>query len=622
MGGHMTNRSQSLWLCAAILAAASACGTSSNSDIGRAMGADAATSDAGSSGGGGSGGSGGTGFADGGSDSSWGGSADTAADAGWSHPGDDTGTSDDTGGSWSESDGGSWGDAGDAGSAPDAAADAGADADLGGGNTNVNIGGAQDFGYFRRLLDDGRIPHPDDFEAAGFFAEHHTPLPHPVCGERICLQALLGVMGNLMDGSGCTMVQVGLNSPLVADERNRPPLNLVVVVDRSGSMSADGKIGYVRQGLEILIDEMRDEDRLAIIAYSDGAEILQPLTQVGLNRRDLRTAVAALEAGGATNLYGGLEVGYHEALSAYDSGRQNRVILLSDGQPTAGPTDPDTILSMSASYNSEGIGITTIGLGTDFNLPLMRGLSEQGDGNFYFVESPSAVEEVFGQEISYFTVPVAFDLRLELREGSRYQFGAARGSRMWAPNADGGSLAIPSVFLAHRESHSDVEPGGGRRGGGSALLVELMPRDIGDDGSGIESADVATIDMEFREPGTNRIVTETVTVNYPAPPWVLLRRGHFDEDDPAIVQKSFVMLNIFVGIEAACGLFHDNPRSDAGLVALRQLTAAVEDYNDEVGDVDIDFDLELLRQLESVLLANGVPDPDWVDIDEDPWPAD
>ena len=77
------------------------------------------------------------------------------------------------------------------------AADARAFAPSPTGNTNISLGGAQDFGYFRALLDAGRVPETKDFDAAGFFAEHHTQLPPPTCGERVCLQTMLAVMSNL-----------------------------------------------------------------------------------------------------------------------------------------------------------------------------------------------------------------------------------------------------------------------------------------------------------------------------------------------------------------------------------------------------------------------------------------
>ncbi len=494
----------------------------------------------------------------------------------------------------------------------------------GGGNTNVSLGGSQDFGYFRKLLADGRVPRPGDFDAAGFFAEHHTPLPPPACGERICLQPMLGVMGNLMTGVNCTMLQIGLNSPIVADPTNRPPLSLTVVVDVSGSMNQGGKIDFVRSGLEHMIDGLRDEDRFALVTYDDSVEIPFAMNDVRLNRTAIKNIVRGLAAGGGTNLHGGLERGYEESLNDYDSGRQNRVIMLSDGQPTSGVTSESAILDMSKGYNSDGIGLTTIGLGTGFNVNLMRNLALQADGNFYFLENSTAVEEVFTEELNYFTVPVAFDLSVDVRSGSLYDFGRAYGTPFWTDTSEGGRLEVPSVFLAHRESSDDVFGGEGRRGGGSALLIELMPG--ADDGSSITSADVAVIDVQFREPGTNRIVTDSVTVMYPFAPWVTPLTGHFDAPDPEIVQKSFVMLNMYVGIEEACAEFHaaapNSQRMTDAIEALGNLILAVEDYNEEVADKDIELDLDMLRQLRDVMIQNGVVPPVNPAPPTDPWPAD
>ncbi len=489
-----------------------------------------------------------------------------------------------------------------------------------GGNTNVNLGGAQDFGFFRRQLDDNRVPQVGEFDAAGFFAEHFTPLPEPDCGERICVQAMMGVMGNLVNRNNCTMLQIGLNSPLEADEANRPPLSLAVVVDVSGSMAANGKMEFVRQGLTQLVNELYDDDQIAIITYETRVDVPFEMAPVRGNRNDLLEIVQALRPQGSTNLYDGLERGYRQVFENYDSGRQNRVILLSDGEPTAGITDADEIVDMSRAFNSDGVGLTTVGLGTDFNYTMMRDLAEQADGNFYFLENSAAVDEVFTQELAYFTVPVAFDLVMDVRTGENYTLGAARGSRLWEDTEYGGHIEIPSVFLAHRTSPDDIEPGGGRRGGGSALLVELMPAD--DNGQELTAGQVATVDLEFREPGTNEIITDSVEVTVPFAPWDTPLRGFFENE---IVEKSFVMLNIYVGLEMACGLFHEGDPIE-GIVVLDRLIAAAEDYNDSVnngmGDTDIEFDIDLMEQLIEVILANGGSEPEDSGIDEDPWPAD
>ncbi|MDH5670905.1 MAG: VWA domain-containing protein [Myxococcales bacterium] len=488
-------------------------------------------------------------------------------------------------------------------------------------NTNIAFSGAADFGYFRSLLEAGIVPTTADFDAAGFFAEHHTALPEPVCGERICLQLMLGVLGSLMNGNNCTMLQLGLNSPIAIDPQDRPPLNLAVVIDVSGSMNTDQKIDFVRDGLNLLIDGMRDSDMLTLITYSDAATVVAPLEEVSLRRAELRTIVDGLVAEGSTNLYAGLELGFKELSGSYDSGRQNRVILLSDGVATAGITGDAAILDMSYAYNSDGMGLTTIGLGTDFNAGLMRGLAEQGDGNTYFLENAGAVSEVFTEELSYFTVPVAFDLQLSLEAGTYYDFGRAVGSSLWQDTARGGTMDIPSVFLAHRESAADVTADGGRRGGGSALMIELMPNVDESDGLDLTSAQVATVDISFREPGTDAIISDQLTIDYPMAPWLTPTTGFFDSPDLAIIQKSFVMLNIYVAFEEASMLFYaGGPAEARGL--LERVIAAVEDYNAEVNDIDIEYDLQMLIDMRDLMAAQGIELPGDFEVPADPWPAD
>lgn len=485
------------------------------------------------------------------------------------------------------------------------------------GGTNVSLGGSQDTGFLRGQLEDGLVPTPQALDAAGFFAEHYIELPPASCGKRVCLQPMLAVMGNLMDGSNCTMLHLGLNSPLAADPGARPPLSLSVVIDVSGSMQGE-KIELVRDGLELLVDGMKDGDELSLVTYSDFADVVAPLQAVDGRRAELRRTIQGLQAAGSTNLAEGLETGYREILAGYDSSRQNRVILLSDGQPTAGITGQSSILSLSRAYNSDGIGLTTIGLGADFNIELMRSLALQADGNFYFLEDVGAVNEVFEEELSFFVVPVAFDLELEVTSGPAYDFGRALGTPFWTDSPSGGRLDVPSVFLAHRESDDDVTEDDGRRGGGSSLLLELMPQP---DLAGEAGSTVATLELSYRDPESQETVKDEVTLAYPYPPNELRRQGFFQAESLTSVQKSFVMLNIYVGIERAVVAYHSNQASRQTLADLDHLIAAVTDYNDEVADTDIELDLELLDMLRANLIRAGVPVETIAPV-SDPWPAD
>jgi Ca-activated chloride channel family protein len=503
--------------------------------------------------------------------------------------------------------------------------------------TNVSFGGAQDVGFLRDQLEAGLVPSMQSLDAPGFFAEHFIELPPPSCGERLCLTPMVAVMGNLSNGNNCTMLHVGLRSPSSADPANRPPLALALVVDVSGSMMGE-KIEYVRSGLRLLVDGMLDDDQLALITYSDAASVVVPMGRVGDNRVALGRAVDALRAEGGTNLHGGLIAGYRQVLDGYDSERQNRVILLSDGNPTAGVTAPQSILDDSRAYNSDGVGLTTVGLGADFNIALMRGLAQQADGNFYFLEDADAIDEVFEEELSYFVVPIAFDLELSLTAGPEYEFGRALGAPLWQDTGTGGELSIPSVFVAHRESADDVTEDGGRRGGGSSLLVELMPAADAraDNGSG---ATIAAIDLTYRAPGMEPPVHDRVELIYPHAPDQLLPRGYFagresnlvsatddtrvsEPFDPAAIQKSFVMLNVFVGMESAVAAFHTRSADARTIAELDNLIDAVEDYNQEVGDADIAADLELLAMLRRNLISAGIASSLERERAFDPWPAD
>jgi Ca-activated chloride channel homolog len=496
-----------------------------------------------------------------------------------------------------------------------------------GGGSNVALGGSEDFGYFRRLLDAGQVPTVADFDAGGFFAEHYLPLPPATCGHRVCLQPMLGVMDDLLDGNNMTMLDLGLDSPITANPGDRPPLSLAVAIDVSGSMADAGKIDFVRQGLNLMVDGLQNGDKMALISYSDAANVLFPMGDVSTNRAKLHSIVNGLVAGGGTNFYSGLQAGYKQAQASYDASRQNRVILLSDGEPTEGDTVESDIIQMSRGYNSDGIGLTTIGLGTSFNAELMTKLAEQADGNAYFVEDSGAVTDVFTDELNYFTVPIAYDLKLTLHTGSQYKFGQAYGSSFWNNTADGGTLDVPSLFVAHRTSSSDVTQNGGRRGGGSALLVQVAPKLTQDDGSGISSADVATIDVSYRDPNTNQTVTDTVTVNYPKPPWEVDPQGYFSGPDLADVEKPFMMLNIYLGLVNACRAFYSGvpAQSTNAIAKLYRLIAAATDYdttaNGGTGDLDIEDDASLMLELASVMEANGAKPPVDPAVPSDPWPA-
>src|SRR5262249_2304278 len=162
----------------------------------------------------------------------------------------------------------------------------------------------------------------------------------------------------------------------------------------SGSMSEDDRIGYARAGLHQLVDRLEEGDRFALVTFSDGAAERWNLTQ-GLDRPAIHGVIDQLYPDSGTNLHDGLEPGLAIAAASRAPGRQSRVMLVSDGMANVGISDDASIRAMAEAYIGGGTGLTTIGVGMSFNVELMRGLAERGAGNFYFLESPTAIAEVF-----------------------------------------------------------------------------------------------------------------------------------------------------------------------------------------------------------------------------------
>ena len=482
------------------------------------------------------------------------------------------------------------------------------------GSTGISQAGAQDFGLFRQILDAGKIPGPDTLDDLGFFAEHKLDYPQATCGNDVCMHGLLGIMGNMITGSSCTLVQIGLNSPIDLSTLQRPPLHLVLAVDTSGSM-AGPSMDYVKQGLLAMVPSLQANDKVSLITYSTSATVVLDY----VNATDAATLEAAFKdifAAGSTNLYDGLFQAFNVADQHFQSGMQNRVIFLSDGVATAGIQDSSKLVSLATSYAKRGIGVTTIGVGKEFDVDVMRDLGEAGAGNFYFLEDPKAVVEVFTDEIDTFLVPVALDAKFEVTVGGGYTVRGVYGTHGWQSAEGGGTISIPSLFLAGRTSAS--EPiSEGRRGGGGAMLLEMVPK-----AGAISVPDpyaVGRLSFSYKEPSTGTLKTQTTDIIAQTPPDAPPTDGYFFNDT---VEKGFVMLNIYAGFKLATQLAADSDPRTARRT-LEALRMSVSTWLDTNPDADVQDDLVYidkfianLKTVEALSVPYTPADP------PNPWPAD
>lgn len=260
------------------------------------------------------------------------------------------------------------------------------------------------------LLNNGQLPPPNAIrveEFVNFFATDYTP----PTDEAFALH--LDAMPAPFDTDNRVMMRVGLQGQIIdADERK--PSFLVFVVDTSGSMSGANRIGMVQESLRLLTEQLRPDDCVGIVAYSNGANVLLPPTPA--DRQDvIIEQVNRLYASGSTYAEEGLRVGYEMALGAMQANANTRVILLSDGVANVGATGPDAILETIRGGVEDGVTLTSIGVGMGgYNDVLLERLANDGNGNYYYIDTPSEARRVFVDNLTSTLQVIAYDAKIQV----------------------------------------------------------------------------------------------------------------------------------------------------------------------------------------------------------------
>ena len=209
------------------------------------------------------------------------------------------------------------------------------------------------------------------------------------------------------------VLRVGIQGTDVSSRR-RPDANITLVVDVSGSMDGAGKIDLVRDSLHLLVDELADDDRVAIVAYDDNAWVVLEPTFVDRSSR-IHDAIDELRPGGSTNAEAGLRLGYEIADEMFDEGLVNQVMFLSDGVANVGETDPDGILRRISDDAARGITMLAVGVGiTDVNDELLERVANDGDGVYAYVNDFDEARRLFSEELVSTLVTIARDAKIQV----------------------------------------------------------------------------------------------------------------------------------------------------------------------------------------------------------------
>ena len=198
------------------------------------------------------------------------------------------------------------------------------------------------------------------------------------------------------------------------DMRRAPPANLVFLVDVSGSMQGPGRLPLVKQSLALLVNELREEDRVAIVVYAGAAGLALPSTP-GSDKQRILAALDGLEAGGSTAGGAGIRLAYDVVRRHFVRGGNNRVVLCTDGDFNVGASSDGALVDLIEQRRTEGAFLTILGFGMgNYKDAKMEKLADAGNGNYGYIDDLLEARKMLVKEMGGTLVTVAKDVKLQV----------------------------------------------------------------------------------------------------------------------------------------------------------------------------------------------------------------
>ncbi|MCK4442341.1 MAG: VWA domain-containing protein, partial [Sulfurovaceae bacterium] len=337
------------------------------------------------------------------------------------------------------------------------------------------VGGAKDTNNFKANIDNGYLPKLDSITYEGQFYNHYfdTGLGGKECKSLFCPSYSSAKRLNIFSNEEEYFLSVGLNSGIDAKDFKRKKLNLVVVLDISGSMGSSfdsyyydkngkkienkekikkKKINIATESIVAMLSHLKDDDRVGIVLFDNRAYTAKPLRLVGsTNKKAIKDHILALKEQGGTNW----STGYKESLKLFDTvdfskDYENRIVFLTDAMPNSGELRKDKLFGMAKRASKKGIHTTFIGIGVDFNNDLVEYVSKTKGANYFSVHSSSEFKKLLDKEFDYMVTPLVYDLELKL-DSNKYKIDAVYGSPD-AKIATGEIMKVNTLFPSATEN--------------------------------------------------------------------------------------------------------------------------------------------------------------------------
>ena len=334
----------------------------------------------------------------------------------------------------------------------------------------------------RRYVHDGNIPDPDSIRVEEFVNFFNQGYARP---EQEAFAIHVEGSPSPFGGANHWLMRVGLQGKTVFEE-DRKDATLIFTIDVSGSMKRENRLELVKRSLRLLVDQLRDSDKVGIVVYgSTGSVLLEPTS--GRDKDEILSAIDMLRPGGSTYVEQGLKLAYGMAVREVERDRITRVIVLSDGVGNVGNTGSDSILKQVEQNVEEGVTLTTVGFGMgNYNDVLMEQLANDGDGAYYYVDTLAEARRIFVEDLTGTIQTIAKDAKVQVQ----FNPEAVRSYRL---------LGYENRRVADQDFRND-EVDAGEIGAGHSVtaLYEIKLHD------GAEGA-VATVYLRYEDPDSGKV---------------------------------------------------------------------------------------------------------------------
>ncbi len=268
----------------------------------------------------------------------------------------------------------------------------------------------------RRFIQGGQLPPKDAVRIEEMINYFDYSYPQPTNNEPFSVNTELG---SCPWNKSHQLVHIGLQGKRIPKE-TLPASNLVFLIDVSGSMEEPNKLPLVKSSLKMLTEQLRDEDRVAIVVYAGNAGLVLPSTN-GSNKTKIKEAIDALSAGGSTAGGQGILLAYKTALDNFKSKGNNRVILCTDGDFNVGVSGDDELVSLIEKQRATGIYLTVLGYGMgNYKDNKMQQLADKGNGNHAYIDNMSEARKVLINEFGSTLFTIAKDVKLQIEFNPTY----------------------------------------------------------------------------------------------------------------------------------------------------------------------------------------------------------